>query len=409
MRYVIIGSAAFYGNKGAAAMLESSVQSISEHDPSAQFTLMSIYPEQDIAQNKYKNLQILPTKPLFLGAVVNLLALLYKLLMPIRPLIRKQKHIKAIYECDAYLDENGVSFIDGREVFLIYNVANILPGILMNRRVVKCSQAMGPFNNKLNNVSAKFILPKIDTILARGKQTLSHLKSLNLNNVTPAADYAFSLQVSQQEENTAKKTLKRYKLSEANNDVVGIFPSQVVRKKCEKLGRDYEQLTADFINQCNDKGTNVVLMAHAARGDSLNTHNNDLPVCSLIYEKVKDKKRTVFINEEISAQGQRYIISTFDVCLVSRFHAMIAALSVNTPVAVIGWSHKYAEVLEAFSQEDMAIDLSNLSVESMSDLLVKLQKNKVHIKKELAKNLTKVKKSSLVNTQKIIAAAQAQK
>ena len=52
----IIGSA-LSGNKGAAAMLESAVQTLTERFPDAEFTLLSMYPAEDRKQNPYKKFE----------------------------------------------------------------------------------------------------------------------------------------------------------------------------------------------------------------------------------------------------------------------------------------------------------------------------------------------------------------
>jgi len=49
--------------------------------------------------------------------------------------------------------------------------------------------------------------------------------------------------------------------------------------------------------------------------------------------------------------------------IVSRFHAMIGALSLEKPTVVLGWSHKYLEVMADFGLEDCVFDYANLRVE----------------------------------------------
>jgi len=45
-----------------------------------------------------------------------------------------------------------------------------------------------------------------------------------------------------------------------------------------------------------------------------------------------------------------------DVVPVSRFHAMVGALSLAVPASVLDWSHKYAEVMARFGLEVNVID-----------------------------------------------------
>ncbi len=72
--FVVIGST-LSGNKGAAAMLESSMQTLNKKFPGSRFTLLTYLPvEQEDKLNTYKNLTILKASPLYLGLVINPLA-----------------------------------------------------------------------------------------------------------------------------------------------------------------------------------------------------------------------------------------------------------------------------------------------------------------------------------------------
>jgi polysaccharide pyruvyl transferase WcaK-like protein len=42
--------------------------------------------------------------------------------------------------------------------------------------------------------------------------------------------------------------------------------------------------------------------------------------------------------------------------MVSRFHAMIGALSLHVPVGVVGWGYNYRKVMAEFSQEHFVLD-----------------------------------------------------
>lgn len=52
--------------------------------------------------------------------------------------------------------------------------------MLMGVPVLKYSQAMGTFHSPINRFLAKWILPKMKLICARGKGTLENLKSIGI-------------------------------------------------------------------------------------------------------------------------------------------------------------------------------------------------------------------------------------
>ncbi len=399
-KIVIIGST-LSGNKGAAAMLESSIQTLGKYYPDAKFTLFSYIPiAKEQAKNPYNNLEILKATPLYLGIVINSLALLHRVIPPLRPLLRRSKQIKALNEADILLDQGGITFVDGREKFLLYNVASILPALMMKAKVVKCAQAMGPFNKKLNRAVAKLILPRVTLIVSRGSATHEHLMSLGLRNVIAGADYAFLLELTEAE----KKQAREYYQSEffEGHKTVGISPSVVMQKKVESAGKDYAGLLAEFIDYLTKEGYKTVLLPHSAREGTDKTHNNDLPVCREIYKKLSNKKECLFIDKELTSQELRAIIGKCDLFVASRFHAMVSALAMEVPVLVVGWSHKYREVLEMFGLENWAFGQDKLSAKYLRGRFDYLEKEQKTIRQKLGDNLPQVKQKSQKQVEAIV-------
>ena len=392
-KVVIIGSA-LSGNKGAAAMLESSIQTISERLEDVEFTLLSMYQISDAALNEYPRLRVVDAKPLVLGLIINPAALLYKTL-PFTHSFWKNRipAVRALAEADILLDQGGITFVDGREKFLIYNVASILPALFMGTPVFKCAQALGPFNNPINRMAAKIFLPRVERIMSRGAITHEHLMGLGLKNVTAGADYAFSLGIASEEKKLAKKNVNMRFFK--GGTVVGVSPSVVLQKKAETAGKDYARTMVTFIDRLTARGDKVLLLPHSVRSNSTKTHNNDMPLCKDIYEKLKDRKNILFIDKELSSQTLRYVIGECDYFIASRFHAMVSSLAMEVPTIVIGWSHKYEEVLGMFELEKWAFGQDNLTDDYLWRMYEQLVAEKDGVKALLAKNLPKVKKQSV--------------
>ena len=169
MKVAIIGSS-FSGNKGAAAMLESSIQHLTRRNPDVEITHLSMYPVSDAALNTHPNVRVMNASPLRLGVCINSGALFWKVLPFLRPLIRRTTPaVAAIAEADVFLDQGGITFVDGRGKFLVYNIASILPPLFVGTPVVKCAQALGPFRKRTNRFWARRLLPDriLDGVLRR--------------------------------------------------------------------------------------------------------------------------------------------------------------------------------------------------------------------------------------------------
>jgi polysaccharide pyruvyl transferase WcaK-like protein len=73
---------------------------------------------------------------------------------------------------------------------------------------------------------------------------------------------------------------------------------------------------------------------------------------------------------------------------------MVAALSLAVPVLVLGWSHKYFEVMNDFGLNSFVRRYQSLNVEEIYNLIENLFDNKKVLANQINDNLHIVKKSS---------------
>lgn len=387
----IIGSA-LSGNKGAAAMLEAAMQTLEEKVGDVDVTLLSMYPAEDAAQNHYPNLEIVPAAPRQLGVTINSLALLYRLLPPLRPLLRRRSRaIGALASSQVLLDQGGITFTDGREKFLLYNVSSILPALFVGTPVFKCAQAIGPFQGRVNRIVSKVFLPRSRTIVTRGRITHEYATGLGLDNLVAGADYAFSLEMDGTERDAVAQVVD---LSFFDGEVVGVCPSVVMQKKVDAIGGDYAGTIATFIEALQAQGRKVALIPHSVRTGTDKTHNNDLPLCRAIVGRLRSSDRMLFVDRELTSQQLRWLIGQCDLFVASRFHAMVSSLAMAVPTVVIGWSHKYREVLEMFEVEEWAFGSEQLSPAYLLQRFDELAAQRDDVKARLDRNLPTVKATS---------------
>ncbi|WP_376694300.1 polysaccharide pyruvyl transferase family protein [Wenzhouxiangella sp. EGI_FJ10409] len=357
MKYAVIGSA-LYGNKGASAMLETLVQGLEALDDDAQFVLFSLYPSQDVERNDFENLSIVPASPLALVLAIIPLCLVHRYIKPLRPwLAGRSLAVRELSQSHVYVDQCGISFNDGRLTFLVYNIAVLLPGLLMRLPIVKVAQALGPFKSRINRLAAKLILPRLHHIFARGEITFSHLQSLGLTNISEGTDLALAFSPTRNAESPWTAALPQ--LDNADRELVGIAPSAVAARKAAAANIDYVDAMARLIDSISERGYWPILFPHSARPDSEREHNNDLPLCRAIHAALARPDTCQLIDQELTTSELRDLIGTCTCVVTSRFHAMVGALAVEVPCLVVGWSHKYEEVLSPFGLEDQALDYRN--------------------------------------------------
>jgi len=427
---IAITAASYSGNKGAAAMLQSSISQLRrQYGDRLNIYLMSVYPVQDRQQCPHDFVKIIPAQPQRVLFHAFPCAVLYRLFFwcaPVRKLLLKNRMLKAYRDTDLVVDEAGIAFVDSRGVVMnTYAFACAAIPLLLGVPVMKYSQALGPFENWYNRLLAGIVLPKLELILARGSVTYRHLCGLGLKNVRLCADGAFTMPDSKEAETAAVQNADFLYEKKGRRGIVGLSISSVVAKRCKKAGIDYTGIMAEFIDWLSARGYSVLMFANAARMDSVKRRNNDLPVGDEIFFSYERKRGlsgenirgflsrrdsgsgACFVNglcwerREMDAEEVRAYIGQCSLLVVSRFHAMVFALTRQVPPMIIGWSHKYQEVMDMFGLGEYAVDFSSLGLDGLRQGFQKLEENQDRIREKIALHLPDVLDSSRENVDSI--------
>jgi polysaccharide pyruvyl transferase WcaK-like protein len=398
-------AATIYGNRGAEAMLETVVGRLREQRPDAKFHVFTYYPADDrrLLAAEYASLHSSTPKALVLWLLP--LSLLFGLLRLVfgRGVLRfGPRAIRALGESTALVDLAGVAFIDGREKFLPFNLLTLLPAWLLGTPVVKMSQATGPFRNRANRLAAAFMLPKCAKVWARGERTYQHLKESGFDGLdfALADDIAFNHKPEYALSNEASPALEHLfaQLAEARGKagvrgVIGVCPSSVLAVQSRKQAGNYEQMLSGLVGNLAQQGFLVVLFPNATRalyGEA--ERNNDLPVIRRMLDDLPHGSvPPVVFDLDVNATDIKRIIAETEVVLVSRFHAMVGALSLAVPAAVLGWSHKYAEVMARFGQEGCVMDYKDLGSAELGGQVASVFERRAEIREAIMRNLPTVK------------------
>jgi polysaccharide pyruvyl transferase WcaK-like protein len=269
---------------------------------------------------------------------------------------------------------------------------------LLGVPLMKYSQALGPFQRPLNRMLACRLLPHVDVIAARGWITLSHLQQLGIpeRQLRQCADAAFAMRISEEAEAQAAPLVTHPVFQ---RPVVCVAPSSQVDTLCRRSNLDYCAQLAEFLaRHVIERGDlNVLIIAHSARPGKTSTKNNDLPVCRALVDRVAMPNRCHFSDKCYGAEALRYAIGQCRYLIASRFHAMVSGLAMGIPCLLVGWSHKYQEVLEQFGMDQFALDYSEVSADSLQEWFARLRQEDEMLRQKIAEHLPQVIESSLEN------------
>lgn len=365
--FSVIGGT-LWGNRGAEAMVVTTVGMLRNRWPGSRFHVFSYFPAEDTRLLAHDGIDIQDGTPWSLvtrmlpGSVLCYLAGILGLRPPDYWLPRE---IVALRDSTALLDVSGISFADGRVKFLPFNVLCVLPALLIGVPVVKLSQAVGPFQGMLTRFAGKTILSRCQRVFARGKRSADYMAQLGIDGSirSDAADIAFLFEERFSLTDEGTRDVDALLAATAadrrsGGPLVGLCPSSVVLQKAARSGVDYIGLVSSVVSRLVQRGYLVVVLPNATRAGSRSHRNNDIPVIKAIRDRCRQTlaneqlTRIHWLDVDVNSAGLRRLIASLDVLVTSRFHAMIAALASRVPAVVIGWSHKYREVLEEFGLQD---------------------------------------------------------
>lgn len=397
VRIAIVG-AALSANKGAAAMLETVIARMPAVVGECSFDILSTYPNADAERiPSGSSARVVGLEPLRLALVEFPVACAAFVARKLRiPLVWvRSRGCRSILDSDVVVDVAGISFADGRGIAILgYNVLMTGVPLLLGVPTVKAAQAMGPFESLPNKIAARLVLPHLSTICARGARTREHLNTLGLNNVVDVADLAFSLS-----EAADLPPVVAEALTAAGEGFIVVMPSAVVRGIFESEGGDYVSAVALLIKEIRlrtNKG--VVIAPHSYRVGMPEGRMNDGPVCREVASKCSSDPKVVGLDADLSAGELRRLVSLGSVLVTSRFHAMISGLSTCTPTVVVGWSHKYKEVLDDFGLAELGMDSSELSrPDVLADVVADVLSRSDAIATQIADALPLVREKSMRN------------
>ena len=397
VRIAIIG-AALSANKGAAAMVESVMTRLPNEMGECHFDVLTTYPEADESRvPEGVDAAVVGLQPLRLALVEFPIACLALVARTLRlPLFWvRSRGCRTMLDSAVVVDVAGISFADGRGfAIVVYNALMTGVPLLLGVPVVKAAQALGPFQSMPNKWLAPLVLRRVKTVCARGARTREHLDSLGGVNAVDVADLAFSL-----DEAAGLPIEVSSALGSIDSNFIVVMPSAVVRGIFEAKGGDYVTAMASLVSEIRSKtGRSVVIAPHSYRAGLPEGRMNDGPVCREVASACAGDIQVLGLDADLTAGELRHLVALSSVLVTSRFHAMISGLATSTPTVVVGWSHKYKEVLDDFGLSSLGLDSSALNNPSeIADVVARVLSTRDELSQQISAALPAVKIRSLRN------------
>jgi polysaccharide pyruvyl transferase WcaK-like protein len=267
-------------------------------------------------------------------------------------------YMDAFEQTDCVIDMSGITYVgDGVHGSLhgLKSYGNFYYAKLNEKPFVRFIQSFGPFDDWKVRYFAKKEFKSLAFIPARGKQSAEFCRALvrDKSKVHSFPDVAILLPP---DYSWANSFIHENHLTSKGYAVVS--PSSVIYRSVSKSvgGSVGEKHVESMVKVCEgliQMGEKIVFLPHMY---SKNSAECDRQVARLIANRLPEESYLI-VEEQLDPMMAKGLIALSKFAIVSRYHALVAALSTNVDVITIGWNIKYQDMMEYYDKDKYAVDM----------------------------------------------------
>ena len=390
---VLITEGDMVGNKGAVAMVNCIIRDIRARFPDARFVVSSISLNKNI--NYEEGIDILSIKfPLFDLAVIKagFWYIFSKIGIRLEFLL-DNNIVKTYQKADIVISATGISFIEDFGYSKIYNYSRyLLLPLMLNKKVIKFTQSIGPILSNYNKFMARSLLPLATQVMARGRHSMEHLKKVGIeSNVVAFPDIALTLESEYSE--------KVKNIVSMEGAYIGISPNNI----CNRLSREeYISTLKEIINYIEKElpELKILFIPHTISKTNLGK-GDDYEICLHLKSMLAKERSSIADTLSMSPGELKALIGRAEFFIGSRYHALVAAISMKVPCLAIGWHWKYNELMEWYGLDDNIINVWELGETDVTSKFYALYNERIERKVYLEKISDEIEKLARVATETI--------
>jgi polysaccharide pyruvyl transferase WcaK-like protein len=398
---ILITGAGFV-NKGAEALLQTVVQQLRRRRPLCRF-YTKVPPEQAQKAVDSGCSPVFSTggrtekmATLFLSSLLDMGFFKAVMISPQAAL-----RIKQVMDFDVIVDVSGFSYSDvwGHQSSKYAAVVlDYYKSKGQQKRFLFMPQAWGPFKDPLVAKYARQLCEKADAVYARDRQSYDYLMQLepkSRESIRIAPDIAFRFESA--DPAVGAGILNDLGIGPRGRPIVGLVPNMRVYERMPNTGLENQYVQSLIVVGkyfLEETDCVLILIPHEVRQNDQNTHD-DRFLCAMIKGVLdcKAKDRVAAMLDDYSAQQIKSVIGHLQLLVGSRYHSLVAALSVRIPVVALGWSHKYVELLQLVGMPNYVFDYGKLEESKLLQKTEKAWIERLENKQFLEKTLPQIEGS----------------
>lgn len=392
-KIITITNAYTWYNKGDAGILLGTVNTLKKiyGEKNLDIRILSFTPKEDKKRyckdetitNVYSNvLNPHPYKHTKIGKVVAIIKLVIMYIylyafanLNLNYLINKYDNFKTLSESD-FIVVCGGGFLGGKKLESLMHLFQMYINTKFKKDVYVMGNSIEPMTNKLVKKYTNKVLKKMTHVYAREIITYEYLKTiLPKSKFSLIPDMAFML-----EDNYKKNSMIDELKKEAKN-VYGItvrkwnFPNSKNPKEKMKI---YIDSIIEFMDKEISKKNYFVFVPQVIVG-----YADDTDVAKKIKAGLKNPDGFIIIEDDLSPNEIKSLISNFNYFIGTRMHSNIFATSMKIPTLAIAYEKKTVGIMHTVGLDEYVIDIENIDFNILEEKVKLLAKNSETIIKQL--------------------------
>lgn len=361
---ITIVNAHSWQNKGDAALVITAIDFAKTISPNAKVTIVSDTPEIDT--DKYGQYLVIGTGMNSSGRfnkikrIISLARMLFKIIFSKVGIFDNyfkeenddlNKIFKTLSKSDYVLSCGGGYFNPYGK--LMYRTMLMHLAISFGSKTILLPNSIENPNkmNLIKKIYFEYILKKIDVVYSRESITTEYLKKLNHKNYKVKADMGFMLEGNTKSVSNISKyiavTIINWQFPDSNDS--------------SKSRNHYFSEWVKIINHLTEKLNYKIIIIPQVIGPGV---NDDRISWKFIGGSV-NKNKVQFVNEDLSPQEIKNLLSQCKILIGTRMHSNIFALSQKVPVIAIAYLPKTIGIMNDLNLQDLSIDMPEFSCASV--------------------------------------------
>jgi polysaccharide pyruvyl transferase WcaK-like protein len=287
-----------------------------------------------------------------------------------------RKYQEIIKKVNCIVNLNGVAFIgDGTRSWhtsLSHRTCSIYAH-KHQKPFFRFIQSYGPFLDWRVRKIAQMEFRRLPCIMARGEISATYCRDIAGNiPVYGFPDVAVTLPCA--DNSWLVEYLRGLNLS--FGDYVVLSPSSIINtipaKKHTATGHKHVWLYAEIAKYYLSKGRPILFVPHATSPESSRCDRAVSKKCIKILTKDDRYQPSLcsVVEDELDCRELKSLISGAKLAVVSRYHALVAALSTGVASVAVGWNDKYLDIMNYYDCGEFVVDARMGGIEAVTDAVL---------------------------------------